>query len=65
MECYFPNSSVHVLKGPWWQTLHSVVGDVVMLRLLLYASVFWPLENGCYLQLTGRHLYQVGKRAYP
>lgn len=47
------------------QMLLSRCGDAPMLHLLLHASVFAPLPNGCLLQLSGlpavevrRHFHQ-------
>lgn len=59
MEVVAPNSQVELLKQAPWPAIHQAVGDAIMLRLLLHVSIFWPLPNGCYLQLTGPHIFQV------
>lgn len=58
-EAYHPNTTVRTLKGRDWQRLLLLVGDALMLHLLLHASLFVPLANGCFLQLAGPPIAQV------
>ena len=53
------NSSVESLKSNPWQLLLSRIGDALMLHLLMHAAIFQPLQNGCFLQLTGVAVDQV------
>ena len=42
-----------------WPLLLSRLGDTLMLYLLLHASIFLSLPNGCYLQASGPPVAQV------
>lgn len=64
-EAYQPNTTVCLLKGRDWQRLLLLIGDALMLHVLIHASVFLPLANGCYLQVTGPPLAQVAHRSWP
>jgi hypothetical protein len=57
-ECVTANAAVDVLQRTVWETLLSRIGDAAMLHLLSHAFIFWPLPNGCYLQLAGAPLYR-------
>ena len=61
-EAYYPNSLTAQLLGPPWRLLLSRIGDTLMLYLLVHASLFARLPNGCALQLTGPPLQQVARR---
>ena len=58
-EAYHPNTTVRMLKGPDWQRLLLLVGDSLMLHLLAHTSIFVPLPNGCFLQVSGPAIAQV------
>ncbi len=58
-EAYYPNTTIKQLKQPSWQLLLSRIGDSLMLHLLLHVTIFVPLPNGCYLQVTGLPAAQV------
>ena len=58
-EAYYPNTTIKQLKQPSWQLLLSRIGDSLMLHLLMHATIFVPLPNGCYLQVTGLPAAQV------
>ncbi len=42
-----------------WPLLLSRLGDTLMLYLLLHASIFVSLPNGCYLQASGPPVAQA------
>ena len=58
-EAYYPNTTTKLLTGPAWQLLLSRIGDSLMLYLLMHATMFASLPNGCYLQLSGMPASQV------
>ena len=58
-EAYYPNTTTKLLKGAAWQLLLSRIGDSIMLHLLMNASIFLPMANGSYLQVTGTPITQV------
>lgn len=58
-EAYYPNTTIKQLKQPSWQLLLSRIGDSLMLHLLMHVTIFVPLPNGCYLQVTGLPAAQV------
>lgn len=58
-EAHYPNTTIKILKGPAWQLLLSRIGDSLMLYLLMHVSIFLPMSNGCYLQVTGTPATQV------
>ena len=58
-EAYYPNTTTKLLKGAAWQLLLSRIGDSIMLHLLMNASIFLHMANGCYLQVTGTPVTQV------
>ena len=58
-EAYYPNTTTKLLKGAAWQLLLSRIGDSIMLHLLMNASIFLLMANGCYLQVTGAPVTQV------
>ncbi|KJE96616.1 hypothetical protein CAOG_06915 [Capsaspora owczarzaki ATCC 30864] len=53
VENYFPNTTLNYLKTLPWELLLARMGDSVVLHLLLSASVFVRLNNGCYMQVSG------------
>jgi hypothetical protein len=55
---------VDVLQRPVWSLLLSRIGDAAMLHLLSHSFIFWPLANGCYLQLAGAPLYRCRSPAF-
>lgn len=58
-EAHYPNTSARELRGAAWERLLSRVGDAVMVHLLLHASIFLALPNGCFLQVSGMPAPQV------
>ena len=42
-----------------WGLLLAWIGDSLMLHLLVHASIFVQLPNGCYLQVTGQPINKV------
>lgn len=58
-EAYHCNTTTELLKGEAWQLLLSRIGDILMLYLLMHTSLFLPLPNGCFLQLTGVSVAEV------
>lgn len=58
-EAYYPNTTIKQLKQTSWQLLLSRIGDSLMLHLLMHVTIFVPLPNGCYLQVTGLPAAQV------
>ena len=53
------NTTTDLLKGEAWQLLLSRIGDTLMLFLLMHTSLFLPLPNGCFLQVTGASIAEV------
>ncbi|BDA46320.1 probable telomerase reverse transcriptase [Coccomyxa sp. Obi] len=60
-EAHHPNTTTDLLKGEPWQLLLSRIGDTLMLYLLMHTSLFLPLPNGCFLQVTGSPIAEVAK----
>ncbi len=58
-EVHHPNTTTDLLKGEPWQLLLSRIGDTLMLYLLMHTSLFLPLPNGCFLQVTGPPIAEV------
>ena len=58
-EAHHPNTTTDLLKGEPWQLLLSRIGDTLMLYLLMHTSLFLPLPNGCFLQVTGPPIAEV------
>lgn len=58
-EAYFPNTTTRLLRGAVWERLLSRVGDALMMHLLLHSSIFVPLPNGSFLQVSGHPAPQV------
>jgi telomerase reverse transcriptase len=58
-EVHHPNSTTETLKSDAWQLLLSRIGDTLMLYLLMHTSLFLPMPNGCFLQVTGRPVAYV------
>jgi len=58
-EAYHCNTTTELLKGEAWQLLLSRIGDILMLYLLMHTSLFLPLPNGCFLQVTGVPIAEV------
>eukprot|EP00898_Chlorokybus_atmophyticus_P005135 jgi/Chlat1/5622/Chrsp369S09002 len=54
--------NVDALCSPEWKSLLSRVGDAVMQYLVTQASIFLPLNNGCYMQVTGAPIATVAQR---
>ena len=52
-EAYAANTTAEQLRRGAWPALLARCGDALMLHLLLHASLFAPLPNGCLLQLSG------------
>ncbi|KAH8117876.1 hypothetical protein DFH11DRAFT_1503619, partial [Phellopilus nigrolimitatus] len=60
---FFVNTMVDALQAPEWEILLERVGEVVMLHLLTETSLYSPLPNDCFCQLTGPPLiYTVPPR---
>lgn len=53
IELFQPNSAAYILTSGHWRTLAHVLGDHGYMQILYKCSIFTPLENGCYLQLSG------------
>lgn len=58
-EAHHMNTTTDLLKGEAWQLLLSRIGDTLMLFLLMHTSLFLPLPNGCFLQVTGESIAEV------
>lgn len=43
--CYYPNTLVALLKKSPWQTLHSVIGDDLMIHLLMNYVIIVELQE--------------------
>ncbi|KAI5122895.1 hypothetical protein M0805_007573 [Coniferiporia weirii] len=56
---YFVNTIVDAIQAPEWNQLLSRVGETVLLHLLTETSIYVPLPNDCYCQLTGTPLIYV------
>ncbi|WVQ79296.1 hypothetical protein IAT38_001393 [Cryptococcus sp. DSM 104549] len=41
------------LRGRPWQLLRARIGDQAFHQLLIHASIFMPVGNNCFMQLTG------------
>lgn len=50
---WFPNTLVNDIKRGMWPELTKRIGDDLMIFLLCESSIFVPLEQGNYLQMTG------------
>ena len=55
------NTTTAQLQGEAWQLLLSRIGDTLMLFLLMHTSLFLPLPNGCFLQVTGASIAEVSQ----
>ncbi|XP_057849916.2 telomerase reverse transcriptase isoform X5 [Cryptomeria japonica] len=53
LESTSSNSAIKILNSEAWVVLLSRVGDMFMLHLLLYTSIFYPLPNKSYVQIVG------------
>ena len=60
-EAHHANTTTDLLKGEAWQLLLSRIGDTLMLFLLMHTSLFLPLPNGCFLQVTGASIAEVSQ----
>ena len=58
-EPYAANTTAALLAQGGWPVLLARCGDALMLHLLLHASIFAPLPNGCLLQLSGLPAVEV------
>ncbi len=58
-EAVAANTTAATLLSGGWPALLTCCGDAVLLHLLLHASVFGPLPNGCLLQLAGLPAVEV------
>lgn len=58
-----PNQTIQgpagVFRSSEWQILRSRIGDKSFSQLLLGTSLFSPVGNNCYLQLSGIPLYEL------
>ncbi|OXH32063.1 telomerase reverse transcriptase [Cryptococcus neoformans] len=58
-----PNQTIQGPAGSFrsseWQALRSRIGDKSFSQLLLGTSLFCPVGNNCYLQLSGIPLYEL------
>eukprot|EP00850_Spirogloea_muscicola_P008087 SM000042S15354 [mRNA] locus=s42:562116:564006:- [translate_table: standard] len=63
------NAAIYKLLSPPWRLLHTQVGDKMMLYLLNYASIFVPLPDESYLQVSGQQVDALaqafGKQSTP
>lgn len=50
---------MQALQTPTWCKLLQCIGDSLMVHLLLHTSIFVPLGNSNFLQLTGRPVFEV------
>jgi hypothetical protein len=53
IELFQPNSAAYILTSGHWRTLAKSLGDDGYMQILHKCSIFTPLENGCFLQLSG------------
>ncbi|WVR08145.1 hypothetical protein IAU60_005191 [Kwoniella sp. DSM 27419] len=57
------NRHVHgpasVLRNPAWKMLRTRIGDEAFRLIILHTSIFLPLSNNCYTQLSGQPIYDL------
>ncbi|WWC65948.1 uncharacterized protein I303_108570 [Kwoniella dejecticola CBS 10117] len=53
------NSPSSVLRSTEWKLLRSRIGDEAFQSLLLHSSLFLPVGNNCYTQLSGEPIYDL------
>lgn len=58
-ETQYVGEPADALRGRPWRILRSRLGDAGFRHLFLTASVFLPLGNNCYLQLSGPPMHEL------
>ncbi|OCF43891.1 hypothetical protein I317_02334 [Kwoniella heveanensis CBS 569] len=63
VENRYVHSPASVLRQTTWKLLRSRIGDEAFRLILTHASIFLPVGNNCYTQLTGEPIYDLYDRS--
>jgi hypothetical protein len=55
----FVNTIITALQAPEWELLLNRIGPTAMIHMLTSTSIFVPLPNDCYCQVTGYPLIHL------
>ncbi|WVQ96087.1 hypothetical protein IAU59_003188 [Kwoniella sp. CBS 9459] len=63
VENRYVHSPASVLRQTNWKLLRSRIGDEAFRLILTHTSMFLPVGNNCYTQLTGEPIYDLYDRS--
>ncbi|WVF68547.1 hypothetical protein IAT40_003315 [Kwoniella sp. CBS 6097] len=62
VENRYVHNPASALRQTTWKLLRSRIGDEAFRLILTHASIFLPVGNNCYTQLTGEPIYDLYDR---